>query len=414
VAISDGAINFSKDGNTWKRSFVTTHEQFVDVVMDGKGNGLALAASGLLFETDSDGGEFRPLPTTAKRVVRLARHNQQVVALTAETSEGMQRNYVLESHQLSERAPARFPLSTPLRRDSWRPDFANIGEGIWLGLREREADDDNGSSWEGSLVPFGQLPEFRQMNAMTGNCAPLAQPFASLAFLAECGVEHRVRLVFAGADASFRQLALADLKAADFGQGYGDMLHRVSEGVFLAALPCNEKGGPLLIDTRSGASAPLAEQPCREYQALSAGAAPPLAVVTSANGLVLCRWANQACRPVAHLPAPVGARATSIAAVGADLVLVVLRTGTTEVVLRSRDGGTTYATPQLPSAMDARVRFTGARGFLLDASGRGFESNDAGETWHRVAAGSETTHRLECVAAGCLTDFGLRIGWALP
>jgi hypothetical protein len=413
VITAEGALTFSKDGNSWSRALVATDEPFTDVVMDGKGNGLALSASGKLFETDTDGSEFRPLPKPQHRVARLTKQGQQLFALFEEPSDRLQRSYVLEAQELTERAPARFLPATPLRHENWRPDFAHVASSRWLGLRERESSDGNLGFWEGALVAFGQLPTFRRLDAMTGRCAPLAQPFAALAFLAECGDEHRVRLVFA-VSMSFRTIELADLKASDFGQGFGDMLHRVSEGQFLAALPCSEKSGPQLIDTRTGLLGPLAEQPCREYQALSEDVAAPLAVVTSRNGLALCRWSAKHCKSVARLPAPAGARASSVTVAGAN-VLVVMRTGTTEVVLRSSDGGLTYAPLSLPNAKDVRVRFAGMRGFLLDSAGRGFESNDAGSSWHRVQAGSgEPTQRLECAAAGCLADFGLRIGWSLP
>ncbi len=61
---------------------------------------------------------------------------------------------------------------------------------------------------------------------------------------------------------------------------------------------------------------------------------------------------------------------------------------------------------------EGQLAFAGSHGLLI-GNHASWETNDAGDTWTRVASNGETS-RLACTAAGCITDGALRIGWDLP
>jgi hypothetical protein len=60
----------------------------------------------------------------------------------------------------------------------------------------------------------------------------------------------------------------------------------------------------------------------------------------------------------------------------------------------------------------AQLAFAGRRGLAL-GNHASYETNDAGDTWTRVASNG-AAHELECAAAGCIMNGAQRAGWDLP
>jgi photosystem II stability/assembly factor-like uncharacterized protein len=438
VAILDDELQVSRDGAAWQRAVAAQHDQLVDIVMSRSGWGLALSASGQLLATTSDGVEFRSLPSPAHRILRLARQGEKLLALSEHLGNQRYKYYELRGLELSEELEGLVATSLPLKHLASRPEHASLStNSTWMAVREQTRSDGASAHWEVSVAPFGQPPSYQRLRSLDDHCWLLPEPFAKLSFLAECGANARqLRLVYRATHAEgFFALPLDGLSSKDLGDTYGDVLHRLSETSFLVALPCGAAGGPQLITTRPPGSARLVETPCREHQAFTRDEHELLSVARSPEGLTVHRWRHQRPEPVARLPAvsipmalptspnepdtpsplPVTARATSITTAGKGIMLVVLRVASNEMLLRSDNGGATFAQVPLPASASARLRFVGRRGFLLDASARGFESNDAGQTWHRAEVpGPLQLQNLDCVAAGCLTSVGFRVGWDLP
>jgi photosystem II stability/assembly factor-like uncharacterized protein len=438
VAILDDELQVSRDGAAWQRAVAAQHDQLVDIVMSRAGSGLALSASGQLLATTSDGIEFRSLPSPAHRVLRLARQGEKLLALTERLGNQRYKYHELRGLELSEELEGVVAISLPLKHVGSKPEHASLSaNSTWMAVREQTGSDGVSAHWEVSVAPFGQPPSYQRLRGLDDHCWLLPEPFAESSFLAECGANARqLRLVYRAARAGgFLALPLNGLSSKDFGDSYGDVLHRLSETSFLVARPCAAAGGPQLITTRPPGSARLAETPCREHQAFTRDELELLSVARSPEGLTVHRWRHQRPEPVARLPAvsppielrtspnepdapslpPATARATSITTAGRGVILVVLRVASDDMLLRSDNGGATFAQVPLPASARTRLRFVGRRGFLLDASARAFESNDAGQTWHRAEVpGPFQVQELDCVSAGCLTSVGFRVGWDLP
>ena len=80
--------------------------------------------------------------------------------------------------------------------------------------------------------------------------------------------------------------------------------------------------------------------------------------------------------------------------------------------IRSRDLKGQELPPRHLQLGSGELAFAGSHGLLV-GNHASWESNDAGDTWTRVASNGETS-RLACTAAGCLVDGARRIGWDLP
>lgn len=438
VAILANELRVSQDGSAWHRAVAPQRDELVDVVMSGAGRGLALSVSGQLLATTNDGLEFRPLPATPRRVLRLARHGEQLFALSEQIWNERYKYYELEGSELSQEREGAVFAALPLKQLGSTPERAALStSSAWLAFREQPGPDGVSTYWETSLAPFGQPPTYQRLPNMDDHCWLLPEPFAKLSFLAECGTGTRqLRLMYRPVrGGNFADLSLEGLSSRDFGDGYGEVLHRLSDTSFLVGLPCSTRGGPRLVTTDPPSSTALGEDPCREHQAFTRDEPELLSVARSPAGWTVHRWREQKpellgtlptvavpapFRTVpndagASVPPPASTRATGITTVEKGIMLVVLRASASAALLRSQDGGATFVQRTLPVSAGARLRMVGRRGFLIDASSRGYESNDAGETWHRaeVPASLETLD-LDCVAAGCMTSFGFRVGWDLP
>jgi len=80
--------------------------------------------------------------------------------------------------------------------------------------------------------------------------------------------------------------------------------------------------------------------------------------------------------------------------------------------IRSRDAKGEEQPPRYLQLGEGELAFAGNHGLLV-GNHASWESNDAGDTWTRVASNGETS-RLACTAAGCLVDGAQRVGWDLP
>jgi hypothetical protein len=82
------------------------------------------------------------------------------------------------------------------------------------------------------------------------------------------------------------------------------------------------------------------------------------------------------------------------------------------VTIRSRSATGEVQPPRYVQLGDGRLAFAGSHGLLI-GNHASWETNDAGDTWTRVASNGETS-RLACAEAGCILDGARRIGWDLP
>ena len=82
------------------------------------------------------------------------------------------------------------------------------------------------------------------------------------------------------------------------------------------------------------------------------------------------------------------------------------------LTIRSRNTKGEEQTPRYVQLGEGALAFAGSRGLLL-GNHASWETNDAGDTWTRVASNGETRH-IACTSAGCLVDGAQRIGWDLP
>jgi len=86
----------------------------------------------------------------------------------------------------------------------------------------------------------------------------------------------------------------------------------------------------------------------------------------------------------------------------------------------SSDFGMTFTGKTVSIDVES-IDLAGARGLAYADSGATFETNDAGATWHRVAAAplgiprNDIRELVACTVSGCLVDVKLaRLGWDLP
>jgi hypothetical protein len=80
--------------------------------------------------------------------------------------------------------------------------------------------------------------------------------------------------------------------------------------------------------------------------------------------------------------------------------------------MRSKNAKGEEQPPRYLQLGEGELAFAGNHGLLV-GNHASWESNDAGDTWTRVASNGETS-RLACTAAGCLVDGAQRVGWDLP
>jgi hypothetical protein len=80
--------------------------------------------------------------------------------------------------------------------------------------------------------------------------------------------------------------------------------------------------------------------------------------------------------------------------------------------IRSQSAKGEEQPPRYLQLGEGAIAFAGSHGLLV-GNHASWESNDAGETWTRVASNGETS-QLSCTIAGCLVVGARRVGWDLP
>jgi hypothetical protein len=429
VVLRDGELYVSSNGSEWRRSRTPEHGGIADLVLSGTGSGLALSRAGALFETRSDGLEFRAL-AAPRRIVRLDRRQNTLLAIVETLGAERARYFEIEGASLSELREGPVTAEFPLKPFGVSPERVSLSSaGRWLAVREQPSGVDSSSTWEVSIAGFGERPSYRHLPELDDHCFLLAEPFAGLSFVAECGPEsaRALHLFRSSQGDEFVDLPLRDLSAKDFAQAR--VVHSVGGGAFVLAVPCGTRGGPRLLKPPALDAMPLGEAPCLEHQAFSRDETETLSVAQSNAGFTLHRWAKLRPELLRALPPPLlrpdprlvdagasrpAARAVAVTRDESGTVVVVLDTGTSDALFRS-DGGGPFQQVALPGDARQRVRVAGRRALSLDGLGRGYETNDAGRSWHRVVVpASFRGEDLDCIAAGCAARAGFRVGWALP
>jgi hypothetical protein len=86
--------------------------------------------------------------------------------------------------------------------------------------------------------------------------------------------------------------------------------------------------------------------------------------------------------------------------------------GDRHVTTRSRNAKGEVQPSRYVDLGSGRLAFAGRRGLSI-GDHESYETNDAGDTWTRVASNG-STEGLACSAAGCLLEGAQRVGWDLP
>jgi hypothetical protein len=421
VTITHNELRFSPDsGTTWFPSRIERHGVLTDLVMLETGEGLALGGREELFVTRDDAKSFSRVKTGPVTFTRLASFGSELRAVEADERSGDYRYRKIDVTSGMADSVSRQSPRGPLAAWDWFAEVAEVqttafqAKSRWLAIRARDGD----TGFQVSTSPFGAPPHFRDVPGLDG-CRIASQDVGGLALLASCPKSApKAALFYASASGRELESLVLDGVSPAASKARGRSLHRLTDADLVVQRPCRESQSPLVVSTLDGQVVPVSESPCREHVAFSEPGEGEAQVCTFAEqeGLTLHSWKDR--RPSllgTVLGAPLDPIQASITVtLSGDLLVPLERRDGTWSLLRSNDGGKTFAELPLPSSAVRAVSMSGARGLLLDTRSHAFETNDGGASWHRVEFPSfARPFVLECVPEGCRTSFGFRVGWEL-
>lgn len=437
LAIDDaGALQRSADrGRTWQGATLLREVgRFTDVAMLETGAGLLLAnhsGRSELFSTWDDGVSWRKVEGRGYTFIDLVSYRERLQPVMGANRQHDLYEYAVLDDTLSKvtgegrvsRSAAPFPYPAALPPDLATFVNARLEAPVrWVALRETSSQP---SVWELSVVPFGELPSYRAVEALAGCALSVAATTSVLGFACRRS-SPRKDVLFLSHDAgqSFRELPLPANPVALYALG----------DAFVVQTPCDgprETRGPYLLAPPAWQARRVSDTTCRTHLAFANAAEPGsfLSVAWADSELTLQRWPAGDPKPslvsivggAPHLPV----QQVTVSRDGSTVVVAVPTahpwppvteaTDTaavpTPVLFRSIDGGRHFGEVALPTALRA-IALTGSRGFGVDHDDGAWATNDLGASWQRVASPiGAGTRPIECNEAGCITVRGLRVGW---
>lgn len=435
---ASGRLQRSGDrGRSWQAVSVPPHSGALsEVEMLQSGAGLLLAnhsSKSELFATLDDGATWREVDGEGRTFLGLVSHEDQLQpVVSVSQKEGYYQHAILDEalERVSDESRV-FDISTPFDHfTAAPPDFTKFlgaraaAPGApalplrWVALRERRGE----LTWEISVTPFGELPNYRPIEGPRG-CGLVAAAVASEIALVCRRPGTRKASLFVGEDDlhGFRKYSMPSDPVA---------LHALGDA-FVVQTPCDgpkQSRGPYLMAPPTWQARRVKDDVCRTHLAFTSAAEPDafFSVAWSNSGLTLHRWRTGDPRPelVSTIAAAASEPSTRVALAreGATVVVAVpppsvwSPTGEPElppagVLFRSNDAGQSFSEVALPTAFMA-LSLSGRRGFGVGHDGQAWMTQDFGAAWTKVWAPRQAGWRsIECNDAGCLSVRGMRVGW---